>query len=361
MAHTLRNPIYVSMQSGDYYIRDEKGDTVYKGRVDNIPGDNSTYTQVDLAPIFRQLVKPVDYSMYLQNSYIGIWDTNSVSNIIRKFTLVTPDDYENEFDLLWNYKYEYDLEDEDDYFWNYAVGVQDYLYEGQMFPVYVLNNGTEFSNIIIQKEVTDDINDLTMVTPLYNYAMNGASNHNFFLNTRVPFFNNNEKAVELKYVISNNEGQFINFRDLTPNYPVKLCKPKSTVTLYWLNLNGGLSWCHFDCKNIKSTNITRSQIEHNIAPNQYTKFGLDNYHVSSYNSYTLNTNFLTDEQSKRIQDLFVSPKVWMQIYDYDNLENGITISVVVTDNKVEEKNFKNDKMFNYTVNVRQSKSENIYA
>lgn len=352
MAHTLRNPIYVSMPAGDYYIRDEKGDTVYKGRVDNIPGDNSTYTQVDLAPIFRQLVKPVDYSLYLQNSYIGIWDTDNVNNIIRKFTLVTPDAYDVEFDLVWNYKYEYDLEDEDDYFWNYAVGVQDYLYEGQMFPVYVLNNATEITAIVVTEDIiTND--DLNVGGESYAYSMDGASNHNFFLNTRVPYYSD-VKEVKLSYWLNAD-------RAITPNYPVKLCKPKSAVTLYWLNLNGGLSWCHFDCKNIKSSNITRSQIEHNIAPNQYTKFGLDNYHVSSYNSYNLNTNFLTDEQSKRIQDLFVSPKVWMQIYDYDNLQYGKTISVVVTDNKVEEKNFKNDKMFNYTVNVRESKSENIYA
>lgn len=352
MAHTLRNPIYVSMPAGDYYIRDEKGDTVYKGRVDNIPGDNSTYTQVDLAPIFRQLVKPVDYSLYLQYTYIGIWDTDNVNNIQRKFTLVTPDAYEVEFDLLWNYKYEYALEDEDDYFQNYAVGVQDYLYEGQMFPVYVLNNATEITSVVVTEDIiTND--DLDAGSNLYTYNMSGASNHNFFLNTRVPY-HSDVKEVKLSYWLNA-------VKAITPIYPVKLCKPKSAVTLYWLNLNGGLSWCHFDCKNIKSSNITRSQIEHNIAPNQYTKFGLDNYHVSSYNSYNLNTNFLTDEQSKRIQDLFVSPKVWMQIYDYDNLQYGKTISVVVTDNKVEEKNFKNDKMFNYTVNVRESKSENIYA
>ena len=106
-------------------------DTVYKGRVDNIPGDTSTNTQVDLAPIFRQLVKPVDYSLYLEAEYNSIWDTNNVNNIIRKFTLVTSDNNENKFDLLWNYKYEYNLENENNYFWNYAVGVQDYLYEGQ--------------------------------------------------------------------------------------------------------------------------------------------------------------------------------------------------------------------------------------
>ena len=357
MAHTLRNPIYVSMPAGDYYIRDEKGDTVYKGRVDNIPGDTSTNIQVDLAPIFRQLVKPVDYSLYLEDAYNSIWDTNNVNNIIRKFTLVTSDNNENEFNLLWNYKYEYNLENENNYFWNYAVGVQDYLYEGQMFPVYVLNNATEFSNVVIERTITNN-NDFTTTRPFHDYSMDGASNHNFFLNTRIPFFNNNNvKSAKLQYFINNNEVK----QDLTPNYPVKLCKPKSAVTLYWLNLNGGLSWCHFDCKNIKNTNITRSQIEHNIALNQYTKFGLDNYHVSSYNSYTINTNLLTDEQSKRIQDLFVSPKVWMQIYDYDNLEYGKIISVVVTDKKVEEKNFNNNKMFNYTVNVRQSNTENIYA
>lgn len=355
MAHTLRNPIYVSMPAGDYYIRDEKGDTVYKGRVDNIPGDTSTNIQVDLAPIFRQLVKPVDYSLYLEDAYNSIWDTNNVNNIIRKFTLVTSDNNENEFDLLWNYKYEYNLENENNYFWNYAVGVQDYLYEGQMFPVYVLNNATEFSNIIIERTITDN-NDFTTIRPFHNYSMDGASNHNFFLNTRVPFFNN-VKSAKLQYFISNNDV----IQDLTPNYPVKLCKQKSAVTLYWLNLNGGLSWCHFDCKNIKNTNITRSQIEHNTALNQYTKFGLDNYHVSSYNSYTINTNLLSDVQSKRIQDLFISPKVWMHIYDYDNLKNGKIISVVVTDKKVEEKNFNNNKMFNYTVNVRQSNTENIYA
>lgn len=355
MAHTLRNPIFVSMSAGDYYIKDEKGDVVYKGRVDNISGDDSEYTVVDLAPIFRQLVKPVDYSLYLQHSYISIWDTDNANNILRKFILVTPETNEVEFQLLWNYKYEYDLQDQEVYFFNYAVGVQDYLYEGQMFPVYVLNNATDISNIIVQKESTDN-NGITSVTPYYNYEMAGASYHNFFLNTRVPFFNNNEKVVKLKYVINFNEIT----QDLTANYPVKLCKPKSTVTLYWLNLNGGLSWCHFDCKNIKNTNITRSQIEHNIALNQYTQFGLDNYHVSSYKSYTLNTDLLTDEQSKRIEDLFVSPKVWMQIYD-NKLNYGKTISVVVTDNKVAEKNFKNNKMFNYTVNVRESKSENIYA
>lgn len=358
MAYTLRNPIYVSIPAGKYTITDDLNNVVYVGRVDNIPGENLTYVQVDLAPIFRQLVKPINYANYFDSRYNSLIDSDTQTRIEKLLKL----NYGNttiEYTVIWDYEYEYDLNDEE-YFYVASYGVQDYVYPNQYLPLNVFNNDREINyieyNALINDDFISDYGDSDSDGSdidgdgsyewLYEYEVEPS--HNFFVNSLVP----KRVGIEnISYVIDDFE--------VISSYDYHYCIPNNTATLYWINLRGGLSWCHFDCKNVTTNNITRNQIQHDAPLNNKTAFGIDNYNVQFYKSYTLNTNYLSDEQSEKIQSLFKSPKVWMQIYSEDETTN--IFSVVVTDTKSEEKNFKNDKLFNYTVNVRESKTENIYA
>lgn len=140
-------------------------------------------------------------------------------------------------------------------------------------------------------------------------------------------------------------------------YKVVDCLPDGWAILYYVDGNGGIAWVICDSKNTPMQNIARAQITHESDYENPHKFGIDNYRVESYESYTLNTGYLTDEQSQRLQYLFRSPKVWM-------LRQGspIAFSVVLTDTQQTVKTKANSgQLFNYTIKCRESQTLEIYG
>lgn len=354
MAYTLRNSIKITLPIGKYYIKDSAGTIVYSGRVDSVDEEVS-YVQVDLAPIFRQLVKPIEYSKYIDGAASYLYDSDAIKRIERDYSIYNGDDeLLHTINIIWNYAYEYGEYGDWDWCEILTYGIQDYVYERQLLPLLVLNNSEDITYVAFEEQFIVDGNNMGGG---YTYQVAVNPSKSFYAQQRV--FKQVWNGEGVWYVKWTTNNDYIN--EKLPAYRINPCRKKNTITLYWLNLKGGLSWCHFDCKNIETNNITRTQIEHQVSLDEEVKFGLDNYNIKNYKSWTLNTGLLNDRQSELIQDLFKSPKVWLQQYDYDNRENGLITSVVLTDTKSTLKTFENDKMFNYTVNVRESKSENIYV
>lgn len=334
MAYTLRNKIEFDIE-GQYKILDEEGNIVYNGRVDLLPdGDVDT---LNFAPIFRQLVKPLKYENYLTGINYRVVNTDRRYDIINDTTGL-----DETITIFWDYS-------NDDFSGSYNRcinwGIQNTVYQDQYFPLNYNNNTTVYTNIdLVEENMETSAEDIWV-----NFAVN--TNRSFFLMCNIGTIENNRKY----YYIDPNTNQ-----KLSDDYYGNECRPSNLVTLYFINANGGLSWVHCDKKKIINNNITRNQIEHQTESGGYeTHFGIDNYCIQNFRSFTLNTDFLSNEQSIKIQELFKSPKVWLQEY-IDSYESTI-ISVVLTDTKVTIKNRDNDKLFNYTINCRESTTENIYA
>lgn len=358
MAYTLRNSINLTMPVGNYTITDENDIIVYSGRADARPDSvNLNSTVIDFAPIFRQLVKPTNYSNYIEQNEYSLIDSDGVANIKKYFRIYHNNEIIHTVNIYWDYKYEYDYVDMD-YCEVLSYGIQDYVYPRQLIPLYIRNNSEDITQVYFNIEDYGYDDTFMGGETLYSIRLNDGY-VSIIGGARVRATGNDDDIItKFSWVTNVNE-----VNDKLPKYKFRACMPANTVTLYWLNLNGGLSWCHFDAKLVESNNITRNQITHpsNFDYAQRGEFGIDNYNIQSYKSWVLNTNFMNNRQSELIQDLFKSPKVWMQKYDYDDLENGLITSVVITDTKSTLKTFENDKLFNYTVNIRESKTENIYA
>ena len=328
--YTLKYDFNIATDPGNYRIEDESGKVLFSGKVSGTP-NNPNWGYIEPLPILRQLVKPIDYGLRITLNSAAFWDTDYVHNIDNRFRIVTPTMLFIDIDVLWNYS-DADLSgvifDETA---NY--GVQDYLYTGQLFPLLRYNN-------YVNTGLVQLVNDNSDV--LYSFTPNNAKN--FYGQKKVT-------GTSGKLWWINEEGD-----PLTPTYSIRGCVPDNTVTLYFINKEGGLCWCHFDGNNTVTNNVARTQITHKNNWSTPAKFGIDNYHISNYKSYELNTDWLTDFQSEKIQDLFCSPKVWMYDYATDKFK-----SVIITDNSSTIKKYKNNKLFNYTVKCRESMTENIYA
>lgn len=299
-------------------MSDDYQDILYNGKA-------TATKNIDLTPIFRQLVRPTNYS-FIHG------DVGSVN--ICEFYYATGDRTPVLYEVLWDYKDNLQKTSTFDVF-NY--GIQDYVYNGQWFPLVIYNDSDSHTTVDLM-EIDEQ-----------GY---GGSNKTFRVPSKGSYFLNAKLYIA-------DEGTSVHYESnnglkLSNTYKCRLCVPDNTITLYYINKSGGLSWVHCDKKNIKETNITRNQIEHRTS--NTSQFGIDNYHIQTYKSYTLNTGFLTDTQSELIQELFISPKVWL--FDY---KERTPKTIVLTDTKTTVKNFSNDKMFNYTINCKDSIVENIFA
>lgn len=298
-------------------MSDDYQDIFYNGK--------ATVTKdIDLTPIFRQLVRPTNYSFI-----------NGVSSVnIYEFYYATGDRVAQLFEVLWDYK---DDLQRQTYFDLANYGIQDYVYNGQWFPLVIYNDSDTHTRVQL---IEVDEQDAGGINGTWNVPSKGS----YYINNKLSIV---DEGMSVFYRSNNG-------LELSNRYKCITCVPPNIVTLYYINKSGGLSWVHCDKKNIKETNITRNQIEHRTS--NTSQFGIDNYHIQTYKSYTLNTGFLTDTQSELIQELFISPKVWL--FDY---KESTPKTIVLTDTKTTVKNFSNDKMFNYTINCKDSIVENIYA
>lgn len=311
--YSLNKPINISVGvNTTFTIRtDDLLDILYSG---------TTYRNIiDILPILKQITPLPTYEFgnklikYNYNEF-AIEKNNTVEHI----------------STIWDYKDT--INTDDPYFIVTSYGIQDYIFYDQYFPLSVINIYDHSGQVYLSEEEDEH---------------NGGNIDSFDVNLELPFYimnkvDNNFRANHYVYYYISGKG------NITKKYKTMPCRPDNLITLYYINKQGGLCWVHCDMKNIISNNIKRNQIEVNE--------GIRNYNIQNYKSYVLNTNFLTDEQSKQIQDLFTSPKVWLLDYISET-----PYPVVITDTKSTIKSRKNDKMFNYTINCRDAQTENIFA
>lgn len=311
--YSLNKPIDISVGANTTFAikSDDWVDILYSG---------TTYrNRVDILPILKQITPLPTYE----------FGDDLIKYNYNEFAIEKNNTTEN-FSTIWDYKDT--INGEDSQFIVTSYGIQDYIFYDQYFPLSVINIYDHTGSVYLTEEEDE---------------YTGGNIDMFTINLQIPFY------IMKKVNNAFRENNYVYYRisgkgNITKKYKTMPCRPDNLITLYYINKQGGLCWVHCDMKNIISNNIKRNQIEVNE--------GIRNYNIQNYKSYVLNTNFLTDEQSEQIQDLFISPKVWL--FDYIS---ETPYPVVITDTKSTIKNRMNDKMFNYTINCRDAQTENIFA
>lgn len=321
-------PYYLTVPQGDYTIKvDSK--PIYAGRAYPFPGQSTI--NLDVSAIVSNAIPCPDFSaVFSQNNTNigGLLHGVSVQTIEKLYAL--------------------------NYAWNYDGGVYSGIKENQCLNDYITpymysNQYIPYNVLTYQDMTFDAVVDLTSTT--LNLVSFEALGNKSSLDIRTMAFKNTfSTLVDGVETYLSRDGSEINGSRLK----IKSCVPTNTYTLYYVNMKGALSFVHCDCKNVTKNNVTRSSYSHE---NQYDKpwaFGSTNYLNQVSRTWTLNTNFLNDLQSTKIQELFKSPRVW--IYDYTT---QLAIAVNVTDTSVEVKNRLNNHLFNYTINVKESQTYDI--
>ena len=122
----------------------------------------------------------------------------------------------------------------------------------------------------------------------------------------------------------------------------------SKYYLIWMDRSGAYQCQPFNKRSVRKENVTRTQITNLLEENR-------NVSVSIRDSWTLNTDWLGEDEYKAYESIIASP--YLYLYDTE-VDRGYWVNC--KDNNWEEKTVKNNKrLFNMSVNVESIAPINI--
>lgn len=146
--------------------------------------------------------------------------------------------------------------------------------------------------------------------------------------------------------------------ELITIYIDQKCTKYTPVRLHWLNTLGGFDAYNFNYKSEVKTEIERSsyvQQHHNFTGTrwQYDKMsrGRTEYDVKYMVKQTINTDFLTDEESIWMESLLTSPVIYLERYNE-------LVAVNINDKSIQRMTSLNDKLCQYTFEIEESLTNN---
>lgn len=123
--------------------------------------------------------------------------------------------------------------------------------------------------------------------------------------------------------------------------------------LYYLNAHGGWDSLLFEGKCTKTNAYEKSTILKDFN-NTKLEFGNEHYLKNITTTYRCTTNFISDEQSKKMYNVFQTTKAYLYSF-----EDGEMIPVLVNNNNYEVKSYRNNgrKLFTYTIEMQASQNK----
>lgn len=143
-------------------------------------------------------------------------------------------------------------------------------------------------------------------------------------------------------------------KNVTPEIEVVNCLPANSYILYYVNSFGAIDYIICDKNNSVTYNADRHSMTKYATIQDRTAFGKVNYINNTTRAWTLNTDIMSDEQSKHMHKIFNSEYMWL--FDVDKNELN---SVVMEDANLKIKRFDTDKIYNYTIKVTESQTFTI--
>jgi hypothetical protein len=137
------------------------------------------------------------------------------------------------------------------------------------------------------------------------------------------------------------------------------CSKYDTNDIYFLNRYGAVESFRFDRLRRDKFTVVRKQYKqtpYTLQGSAYT-YGTDaksksNYDTEANQIITLNSNWITEEESAWLKELIMSPYVWL-------LDGGVLKSVNVINSDYETKRTINDKVFSLTIDVELSFTDKV--
>lgn len=143
-----------------------------------------------------------------------------------------------------------------------------------------------------------------------------------------------------------------------------VCTKYDVYRLYFLKRNGAIGYKTFE--KVSELKVDKKVNEVRLNPSNVYSDGMGGYlygypkdkHFSnvvstnSIYSLTLNTDWITESQSIKLEELFDSPKVWLQ-----DDKDGSMVAVNIKENSLTFKQHANEQLFNYNVTVELSQQE----
>jgi len=125
------------------------------------------------------------------------------------------------------------------------------------------------------------------------------------------------------------------------------CSKYTPIRLHWLNRLGGFDSYNFNMKSMEETDIKRAnylQEEHRFTGTTWeynsASRGRTDYHISTQDKLTVNTDYMTEAESIWMNDLFTSPVVYQEV-------NNQLIAMSGKPKMIKKQTSLNDKLMQY--------------
>ena len=145
------------------------------------------------------------------------------------------------------------------------------------------------------------------------------------------------------------------------------CSPYNAnewIRVLWLNRQGGWDYFTFTRDVKKSVSITRSEYnrildwEYEVGDRGRTIFA-----TKAEEQYTIQSNWITDNEAQWLEELMTSPEVYIIGNDdetlYSSSATAYKLPIIVTQNSYEVKTTMRDKMFNFVLTYKMAYNLNL--
>ena len=326
-------PLRIEIPQGSFILRDnDTSEIIYSGTAYPFPGSDKAI--IDVAEILRGYVPAPDYDNLFNKPFESISISGFVHNIALEASGSTTT---NKF--IWNYSGK-----SGDDFSTSGTSLSKYpdtrVFNGMLLPCTSIYTDTR--TIVLNEHSAPGVVFKHTEFPPINNSVNVRF-------TAVKMNINTDAKVRYRFLISN-----INTA-LSPYLESQgTCVPDNLYTLYYINMNGGIDFVHCSGTFKKKTNVKKNTFTSAPVIDNPAKHSMINYSTDTYNSYTLNTGLMNDQQSEAFQDIFKSPKVWL--FDY---KTNTFKAINITDTASDVKRMDLDHLFNYTISARDSQTYTI--
>lgn len=146
-------------------------------------------------------------------------------------------------------------------------------------------------------------------------------------------------------------GQYISITGTTDRFKIEdTC---NRYCLYYINPRGGWDWLLINGSSTKQYNYSRKYYEQNFN-NDSLQFGKVNYLSDISEKWTLNTGYMSENQSIKMFNIFSSSEVYL----HDLVDDFIT-PVNITNTTQDEKltSNQNKKLITYTINIESAQNK----
>jgi hypothetical protein len=131
------------------------------------------------------------------------------------------------------------------------------------------------------------------------------------------------------------------------------CSLYETVRMMWLNRAGGWDYFSFTKDNKKTVNIERSEFTKILDYNYSVGDRGDTiYAQKGKENFLVNSDWITEDQAKWLEELFTSPEVY-------HLSGTNKLPIIITDTNYEVKTYLRNELFNIQINYRYSYNINL--